>query len=51
MLDMKDESDSDSEKDDEIETLKSKLEKAGLEKAIERRPEGVKGQATQLVQN
>jgi hypothetical protein len=37
MLDMKDESDSDSEKEDEIETLKARLEKAGLDKAIEKR--------------
>jgi hypothetical protein len=37
MLDMKDESDSGSEKEDEIETLKVRLEKAGLEKAIEKR--------------
>jgi len=51
MLDIKDESDSDSDKEDEIETLKSKLEKAGLEKAIEKRPEGAKAQATQLTQN
>ena len=48
MLDIKDESDSDSEKEDEIDTLKAKLEKAGLEKAIEKRAEGSKGQATQL---
>lgn len=51
MLDIKDEIDSDSDKEDEIETLKSKLEKAGLEKAIEKRPEGAKAQATQLAQN
>jgi hypothetical protein len=37
MLDMKDESDSNSEKEDEIENLKAKLEKVGLEKAIEKR--------------
>ena len=37
MLDMKDDSDSGSEKEDEIDTLKARLEKAGLEKAIEKR--------------
>jgi len=37
MLDMKDESDSGSEKEDEIETLKARLEKIGLDKAIEKR--------------
>ena len=37
MLDMKDESDSGSEKEDEIDTLTARLEKAGLEKAIEKR--------------
>jgi len=37
MLDIKDESDSDSEKEDEIATLKARLEKAGLDKAIEKR--------------
>jgi len=37
MLDIKNESDSDSEKEDEIDTLKARLEKAGLEKAIQKR--------------
>jgi hypothetical protein len=42
MLDMKEESDSDSEKEDEVETLKAKLEKAGLQTAMERRPDAAK---------
>ena len=37
MLDMKDDSESGSEKEDEIETLKARLEKIGLDKAIEKR--------------
>lgn len=39
MLDTKDDaSDSDSEKEDEVENLKAKLEKAGLATAFEKRP-------------
>jgi hypothetical protein len=51
MLDVKEESDSDSDKEDEIDTLKAKLEKAGLEKAIEKRSDAPKSPATQLSQN
>jgi len=51
LLDIKEESDTDSEKEDEIDNLRSKLEKAGLDKAIEKRSETAKGPTTQLSQN
>jgi len=47
MLDIKEESDSESDKEDEVEYLKGKLEKAGFEKAMEKRVEtGGKTQVT-----